>query len=95
MVYMMNAYTTLPPECLIRILGFLTLPDAAALLRTSILWNSVITENENAVYSKLAFNHGLLSTPLTSLEVARRGWVSPAIAGAQTWKQYCRSHPSL
>ncbi|KAG8748440.1 hypothetical protein FRC12_013843 [Ceratobasidium sp. 428] len=86
----MASHESLPPECWLRILVFLTLHDVPVLLATSKRWNTLISENENYVYARLAFNHGFLPTLLTSLEDARRGWISPAFENIQTWKQYCR-----
>ncbi|KAF8608304.1 hypothetical protein BDV93DRAFT_519345 [Ceratobasidium sp. AG-I] len=85
----MISYERLPPECFLQILGFLSLPDVAILLRTSKLWNSVISKNEATVYAKLAYNHGFVSVYSPSLGTARRGWISSVVNGTQTWKAYC------
>lgn len=82
-------YNDLPPECLLRVIEFLSLTDVTALLRTSTLWNSLISENENAIYCRLANYHEPNNAPLGSLEAARKRWVSPAANEVQNWKQYC------
>ncbi|KAH7334856.1 hypothetical protein B0J17DRAFT_671830 [Rhizoctonia solani] len=83
-------YEDLPPECLLRIIAFLALPDVIALLCTSRLWNSVITSNEQVVYHQLANNYDRADVPLGSLENALRNWASPDTKIIRTWKKYCQ-----
>ncbi|QRW25428.1 F-box-like domain-containing protein [Rhizoctonia solani] len=58
-------YKDLPVECLLRVLGFLALPEIAVLFQTSKVWNLMISTNENTVYLQLA---GGLNTACTSLD---------------------------
>ncbi|KAF8706732.1 A Receptor for Ubiquitination Targets, partial [Rhizoctonia solani] len=85
-----STYETLPPECLLRIIAFLTLPDVVSLLRTSRLWNSVIVGNEQIVYHRLANNWDSTAIPLSSLGTALENWGSPNAKKIHTWKQYCQ-----
>ncbi|CAE6468244.1 unnamed protein product [Rhizoctonia solani] len=80
----------LPPECLLRIIAFLTLPDVVALLRTSRLWNSVITSNEQVIYHQLANYHDSTDASLGSLADVLKSWASPDTKRIRTWKQYCQ-----
>jgi len=85
-----TTYSNLPTECLLRVLSFLTLPDIATLLRTSKLWNLVITANEQILYYRLATNLNMTYTPLASLSDALDGWLSREASGVRNWKEYCK-----
>ncbi|KAG9077730.1 hypothetical protein FS749_010346, partial [Ceratobasidium sp. UAMH 11750] len=87
---METTYEDLPPECLLRVIEFLSLQDVTALLLTSSSWHSIITENESAIYRQFAEAHNPLAPRLGSLEFARKGWVSPGARGLKSWKEYCR-----
>ncbi|CAE6481101.1 unnamed protein product [Rhizoctonia solani] len=82
-------YEDLPPECLLRIIAFLALPDVIALLRTSRLWNSVITSNEQVVYHQLANKYCRTDMSLGSLDDVLKTWATPVTERIRTWKQYC------
>lgn len=84
-----TTYKDLPPECLLRVIEFLSVADVAALLGTSTLWNSLINENENAIYQRFANSQEPANVPLGSPEAARKRWISPAANEVQNWKQYC------
>lgn len=84
-----STYESLPPECLLRIIAFLNLPDIVSLLRTSRLWNSVIAENEQVVYHRLTNNWDSTDRALNSLADALGNWGSPDAKRIRTWKQYC------
>lgn len=84
------AYEDLPPECLLRVIEFLPLADVATLLRTSGLWNSIINQNENTIYFRIASTlEPAGAPPLGSLATALKSWVSPAAKKTESWKQYC------
>ncbi|KDN43829.1 hypothetical protein RSAG8_05822, partial [Rhizoctonia solani AG-8 WAC10335] len=83
-------YEDLPPECLLRIIAFLALPDVIALLRTSRPWNSVIMSNEQVVYHQLANRYDCTDVSLASLDAVLKTWATPATKGIRTWKQYCQ-----
>ncbi|CAE6520289.1 unnamed protein product [Rhizoctonia solani] len=85
-----TTYNDLPTECLLRILNFLTLPDIAALLRTSKLWNSIINANEQTLYHQLAEDLDAASIKLGSLLDALDGWLSQEANKVRGWKDYCR-----
>ncbi|KAH7334857.1 hypothetical protein B0J17DRAFT_92319 [Rhizoctonia solani] len=85
-----STYSDLPTECLLRILSFLALPDMAILLRTSKLWNSIITANEQLLYHQSADNLNGMSTPFGSPSDALDGWLSREARGVRGWKEYCR-----
>lgn len=82
-------YEDLPPECLLRIIAFLTLADVTALLRVSRLWNLVINDNEEVVYHQFARCWDLMGVPPASLTDALKGWASREVPKIQGWKQYC------
>ncbi|KAJ1306149.1 hypothetical protein OPQ81_010860 [Rhizoctonia solani] len=83
-------YKDLPPECLLRIIVFLPLPDVIALLCTSRLWNSVINSNEQVVYHQLAIDYDCTDVSIGSLEDVLKKWASPDAKRIRTWKQYCQ-----
>ncbi|KAG8748991.1 hypothetical protein FRC12_013677 [Ceratobasidium sp. 428] len=87
---MKTTYEDIPPECLVRIIEFLSLGDITALLLTSTSWNSTISANENTIYRRIAEAHDPISPPLGSIEAACKGWVSPAARVLKSWKEYCR-----
>ncbi|CAE6468236.1 unnamed protein product [Rhizoctonia solani] len=87
-----TTYDDLPTECLLRILSFLTLPDIAVLLRTSKLWNLIITVNEQMLYRQLAASISMICMPLGSPSDALDGWLSREASGVRNWKEYCRLH---
>ncbi|KAF8604781.1 hypothetical protein BDV93DRAFT_605713 [Ceratobasidium sp. AG-I] len=80
----------LPPECLLRVIEFLTLADVTVLLRTSNFWHSIICQNENTIYCRLAGSQEPYNAPIGSLETTLTRWLSPAATQVKTWKQYCR-----
>ena len=83
-------YLDLPTECLLRIISFLALSDVIALLRTSRLWNLVITSNEQVVYHQLANIYDCTDVSLGSLDGVLKNWASPDVKRIRTWKQYCK-----
>ncbi|CAE6517655.1 unnamed protein product, partial [Rhizoctonia solani] len=85
-----TTYEDLPPECLLRIIAFLALPDVIVLLRTSRLWNLVITSNEQTVYCQIANRHDRTNISPDSLDDILKTWVTPATKRIRTWKQYCQ-----
>lgn len=90
-----TSYKDLPPECLLRIIDFLYLPDIAALLQTSTLWNSVIEKNERIIYYRIASTlEDPGSLPLESLEAVLKSWASPVAKRVKSWKQYCKDNNS-
>ncbi|KAF8608310.1 hypothetical protein BDV93DRAFT_519353 [Ceratobasidium sp. AG-I] len=83
-------YEDMPPECLLRVIEFLTLADVTVLLRTSAFWHSIITQNENAIYCQLSNSQEPNNAPLGSLDIALTRWISPATKQVKNWKQYCQ-----
>ncbi|CAE6444050.1 unnamed protein product [Rhizoctonia solani] len=83
-------YSDLPTECLLRILSFLALPEIAVLLRTSKLWNLIITINEQLLYHQIANDLSEISAPFGSLSGALDGWLSREAREVRGWKEYCR-----
>ncbi|KAF8608313.1 hypothetical protein BDV93DRAFT_519355, partial [Ceratobasidium sp. AG-I] len=49
-----------------------------------------ITENENAIYCRLANSQEPNNAPLGSLDDALTKWISPSAKQVKSWKQYCQ-----
>ena len=81
----------LPPECLLRVIEYLTLADVTVLLKTSNFWNSIISQNENTIYCRLASSQEPNIAPIGSLDTALARWLSPATTQVKNWKQYCEN----
>jgi hypothetical protein len=85
-----KTYKDLPTECLLRVLSFLALPDIAILLRTSKLWNAIITSSEQILYHQFANNLDSICVPLDSPSTALDGWLSQEANKVRSWKEYCK-----
>ena len=86
----MPKLSDLPPELLLKVLSYLSIPSIHVVESLSQTWRRFIETHQRSVYHQAAFSHGYIPEMSSTWDEAKASYASPAIHRAKNWRSFCK-----